>query len=277
MKKNNSRKIKRVTIVSLLILMTLTFSGIFSTVSAAPGPPTAFTATVSSRAAIDLAWTRDTENLTCVVKWASTEGPWSVTEGTEIYNGTAALYTHSELTFNTQYFYQIWAYNATNNEFSATNLSDNATTTDNNVATQSSASPSTCASVSDSQRLLQITIADPEGNATDWTITTSPNIGSSSGTDEANGTKECVIYGLDGSTTYIWTVSVWDDFEWTNASYTFSTSVAQSYPYNPPAEIDEVEPDDVKPFSTPSFELMTLIGAIGISVIVLRKKIKIKF
>ncbi|MCX6663263.1 MAG: type IV pilin N-terminal domain-containing protein, partial [Euryarchaeota archaeon] len=44
--------------------------------------------------------------------------------------------------------------------------------------------------------LLSITIQDPEGDLFNWTITTTPNIGSNTGTTTSNGTKTCTIAGL---------------------------------------------------------------------------------
>jgi len=72
--------------------------------------------------------------------------------------------------------------------------------------------------------LLSITIQDPEGDPISWTITTSPNIGTSSGNNELNGTKTCTIAGLTDSTTYTWTVKAYDGHHWTNKNYLFTTS-----------------------------------------------------
>ncbi|VVB60675.1 Uncharacterised protein [uncultured archaeon] len=72
--------------------------------------------------------------------------------------------------------------------------------------------------------LLSITIQDPEGDPFSWTITTSPNIGTSSGNNELNGTKTCTIAGLADSTTYTWTVKAFDGHHWTNKNYIFITS-----------------------------------------------------
>ena len=70
---------------------------------------------------------------------------------------------------------------------------------------------------------LNVTIEDPDGDTFDWTIETSPNIGSSSGTDDTNGTKTCSVSGLQAHTTYTWYVNVTDGEYWTNKTYTFTT------------------------------------------------------
>jgi len=70
---------------------------------------------------------------------------------------------------------------------------------------------------------LSITMQDPEGDYFNWTITTLPNIGNSSGTSASNGTKTCSVSGLAYSTTYTWTVRAYDVHDWTNQSFSFTT------------------------------------------------------
>jgi len=72
---------------------------------------------------------------------------------------------------------------------------------------------------------LSINIQDPDGDTFNYTISTSPNIGSSSGNESSNGSKSCSISGLDYSTTYTWYVSCMDtgSGNWTNNSYQFTT------------------------------------------------------
>jgi hypothetical protein len=82
---------------------------------------------------------------------------------------------------------------------------------------------------------LTIMIRDLEGDVFNWSITTSPNIGSNAGTTAANGTKSCSISGLSYSTTYHWYVVCKDvgSNHWKNASYWFTTA-AESQGGNPP-------------------------------------------
>jgi predicted double-glycine peptidase len=70
--------------------------------------------------------------------------------------------------------------------------------------------------------LLTVLVQDPEGKHINWTITTTPNIGSSAGTNEYNGTKTCAIAGLTYSTMYNWTVKVNDGSKWKNTTYSFA-------------------------------------------------------
>jgi parallel beta-helix repeat protein len=78
--------------------------------------------------------------------------------------------------------------------------------------------------VSVSLSILRVTIEDYDGDSFNWTITTSPNIGSSSGTAENNGTKNCSLtVSLTYSKTYYWYVHAYDGTYWTNKTYWFKT------------------------------------------------------
>jgi DNA-binding MarR family transcriptional regulator/PKD repeat protein len=70
---------------------------------------------------------------------------------------------------------------------------------------------------------LSIMIQDPEGAPFDWFITTSPDLGNSSGTGATNGTKTCNVSGLSYGTHYTWTVCAYDGMLWTNQSFFFTT------------------------------------------------------
>jgi chitodextrinase len=89
----------------------------------------------------------------------------------------------------------------------------------------SSPNPNGSANVPISTASLSINIQDPNGDTFNYTISTSPNIGSSSGSEASNGSKSCSISGLDYSTTYTWYVSCMDtgSGNWTNKSYWFTT------------------------------------------------------
>lgn len=73
--------------------------------------------------------------------------------------------------------------------------------------------------------VLSIDLADPNGDGIDWSIETSPDIGSSTGNSEANGSKTCSITNLNYSTNYTWYVNATDGVLWTRNYYTFTTSV----------------------------------------------------
>ena len=72
-----------------------------------------------------------------------------------------------------------------------------------------------------------ITIEDPEGDLFNWTIETSPNIGSSSGNDESDGVKLCPVGGMTRGTRYTVFVNATDPIgsgDSTNETYWFIVS-----------------------------------------------------
>ncbi|EMR74686.1 nitrous oxidase accessory protein [Thermoplasmatales archaeon SCGC AB-540-F20] len=79
--------------------------------------------------------------------------------------------------------------------------------------------------VSISLSSLGVMIEDPDGDSFNWSIETSPYIGSNSGTGEYNGTKTCDISGLEYATAYRWYANVTDSgsSQTTNTIYTFTT------------------------------------------------------
>jgi len=79
---------------------------------------------------------------------------------------------------------------------------------------------------------LSLTISDQNEDDINWTIETSPEIGSSSGNNEGNGVKYCSVSNLDYSTTYHWFVNATDGDNWKRKIYTFTTENAQGS--NPP-------------------------------------------
>jgi len=72
---------------------------------------------------------------------------------------------------------------------------------------------------------INVTIEDQQGDPINWTIETSPNIGSqdNSSSSEGNGSKVCSVSGLTYGTTYTWYVNASDDIDWSNETYVFTT------------------------------------------------------
>jgi parallel beta-helix repeat protein len=91
---------------------------------------------------------------------------------------------------------------------------------------------------------LSVTIEDYDGDSFDWTIQTSPDIGSSSGAGEYNGIKTCAISGLNYDVTYTWYVNATDTGSGLTrrASYTFTTESTTTN--NPPYEPSNPDPDN---------------------------------
>ncbi len=75
---------------------------------------------------------------------------------------------------------------------------------------------------------LQFTLTDYQHDPINYTVTTTPNIGSDSKINVANGRYSLLINNLSPSTTYTWTVTATDGTHTRNATYTFTTkSVSQ--------------------------------------------------
>jgi len=79
---------------------------------------------------------------------------------------------------------------------------------------------------------VSIVVEDIEGDIFDWSIETSPNVGSVYGSNDVNGTKVCSISGLDFETTYTWFVNATDaeSDQWSRKVFTFTTRDTSNYP-----------------------------------------------
>ncbi len=141
---------------------------------------------------------------------------------TSVYDGTYTVLI-SGLTYSTTYNWSVKATDGTH----WTNVSYTFTTQAepvNDPPVFSNPYPANGSNgVSTSLPSLSITIQDPEGDLFNWMITTSPDVGSNTGTGASNGTKTCPISGLTNYTTYTWYVQATDGTSWTNETYTFTT------------------------------------------------------
>jgi len=160
--------------------------------------------------------------------------------------------------YSTTYF---WSVNCTDGT-EWTNTTYYFTTESNTAPTISSPSPSDGATgVSIGLSSLSVSIADAE-DTFDWTITTSPNIGSSSGSGESDGTKTCSVSGLTYDAYYTWTVSATDGVTWTNTTYDFTV---ESDPGGGPGDPNEApqitlyNPSDESYIAQPQPVCMVLI------------------
>ena len=120
------------------------------------------------------------------------------------------------------------------------------TTESNTVPSISNPNPvngSTGVSVDTSS--ISVTIADSE-TSFNWTITTSPDIGSDSDNDETDGTKTCTVAGLSYDAVYYWTVTAYDGLLWTNTTYHFTveSDPGGGPPPNSAPVISEEYPED---------------------------------
>lgn len=186
-------------------------------------PPSNFVAHTHNKTQINLSWIKG-ENASHTYIERNTSQNWTRGEGVFVYNGTGTSTTNSSLLPNTRYYYQAWSWNETDNVWSVTNVT--ATNITNRLPRFSSESPTNGSTgISTGTSTLTITIQDPDGDQFNWSITTSPNVGSNSETNASNGTKSCSISGLGYDTTYYWYVSCEDvnSSNWANATYHFVT------------------------------------------------------
>jgi hypothetical protein len=118
---------------------------------------------------------------------------------------------------------------------------------------------------------LRVTIEDLDGDLFDWTIETSPDFGSASGTGESDGEKICysmIDCCLEPDTTYTWFVNATDEGsgKTTSVVYSFTTesvNLPPDIPFDPSPrdnqEYVEVDPTILKVTVTdPEDESMTV-------------------
>ena len=70
---------------------------------------------------------------------------------------------------------------------------------------------------------LQFTLTDYQYDLMNYTVTTNPYVGSSTGISVRNGMHTLSISNLAPSTTYTWAINVTDGTHWTNKTYIFRT------------------------------------------------------
>ncbi len=78
---------------------------------------------------------------------------------------------------------------------------------------------------------IQFTLKDYQGDAMDYTVETSPNIGSQQQSDVYDGTYTVPISGMIFGGVYHWFVNVTDGTHWTKKDYSFSTGYPS--PFDP--------------------------------------------
>jgi hypothetical protein len=143
-------------------------------------------------------------------------------EGNNVYNGVFNVSING-LQDSTTYSWQVIATDGTHTNastftFTTTGLLNTAP----DISDPSPANGSTDVAVTLTS--LSFTLTDAQNDLMNYTVLTSPNIGSGSGTNVAGGGYNVSISGLSYSTTYSWTVSATDGKEWTNKTFYFTTA-----------------------------------------------------
>ncbi len=204
-----------------------------------PSPPTPFTATAVNRTQIDLSWTKANGADTTYIE-RNTAETWNRGEGVEVYNNTGTSYSDTGLTQGTTYYYQAWSYNTTDNVWSSTYSSDNATTNANAppgpFSNEYPANESNYVSVYNAY--LKINCSDADGDT--LTLTFYWGNGTAIAFTTINAGDQGSLYlpdyiepdwlmhrNYNTTTTYTWYVIADDGFDTTQSDiYHFNTSYA---------------------------------------------------
>jgi len=146
-------------------------------------------------------------------------------------NGSKEANITATLPYNTRVYWWANASNATyynNQTFWFDSITNNTPATSDLVPANGSTS------IALNQGTINWTINDTEGDYMNYTVTTSPHIGSDSGTTVLNSSREFAISPLAHATTYYWTIHLTDNISWRNETYSFTTISASENPPNAP-------------------------------------------
>lgn len=186
-----------------------------------PDPPTDFNATKINLTAINLTWTKNISADTTYIE-VNSEALWDFGNGTEIYNNTGEQWTYDGLPPD-HYYFQAWSYNDTDNTYSSTYEEADVLTGENDPVVLSNELPTNGSSPIDiMQSSVSILLSDNESDTISYMIH-SPYLTNESGSGGNNTYTASVITPLPFDTVITWYVNATDGFEWTNATYQFTT------------------------------------------------------
>jgi len=198
--------------------------------------PASLTATPWNQTAINLSWTINGGIDTAVLivnESGWTNYPNAVTNGTELYNGTNLTFNHTGLVKATTYYYSIWGYNKTDNNYSLGYDSAQGTTQgDISILNEYPANKSTGVERPPTNFSISVTGTNLDINFSFLNMNGTSDVYESfkTWTGESAGRIEFTPPGLDdtrfvwGNTTYHWYVNITDGSTWLNKSFWFNTS-----------------------------------------------------
>jgi hypothetical protein len=97
---------------------------------------------------------------------------------------------------------------------------------------------------------LSFRISDADGDRMDYSVSTSPNIGSGSGSFKKNGVYSVPVSGLEGNTEYSWHVVVNDEYDSVEKTFSFTTEMIAPVVSDPfPVDGDGWVPVDISELS----------------------------
>jgi len=200
--------------------------------------PTNLQANTYNNSCINLTWSLCTDGADSNVLLVNESGwvsyPLTPTNGTEIYNGTEAFYNHTGLGNGTSYYYTIWGYNLTNNNYSIVNETTSATT-QGEMESYGPYPANQSTGISRPPANISIWV---NGTGLDiyiyfWNMTPATNTStllkhwSGDGGHYEESNTNLTARGTDflwGDTQYQWWVNITDGSEWYNQSYWYNTT-----------------------------------------------------
>lgn len=108
-------------------------------ISEIPTPPSV-SAHVEGSTSINFTWTKGEGADSTRIEYSTTPGPWSLGNGTLLYEDCGDSYLHTELTPHTTYYYQFWSWNDSYSRYSDIYISIQRTTL-NNIPEMSTPNP----------------------------------------------------------------------------------------------------------------------------------------
>ena len=199
-----------------------------------PDPPTDLVATKINLTAINLTWTKNLSADTTYIE-VNSEAPWDFGNGSQVYNGTGKQITIDGLTPD-HYYFQAWSYNTTDAVYSSTYAEADVLTGVNTPVWQLNEVPTNGSMDIDIlQPTVNITVADNESDTISYSIH-SPYLTNISGSGGNNTYTATLNTPLPYDTLITWYVNATDGFEWTNATYSFTTRT--QYEPNAPSDIE---------------------------------------
>jgi len=200
--------------------------------------PTSFSASTWNRTAINLSWSNCDDGFDASVVTVNESGwasyPINPSNGTEIYNGTNQTYNHTNLYNSTTYYYTIWGWNNTAQNYSLSNGTDSATT-QGAISVFSPYPVNNSFEISVPPTNISVSVTGSSLDVYFYLINMSPETNTTtlvynwSGVDSGrvplndlastNGTTEFIF----GHTPYIWHVNVTDGIDWVNNTYYYQT------------------------------------------------------
>ena len=163
--------------------------------------------------------------------------PATRVDGINVYADSNSYYHHTHLDPTTTYYYRVWERanwsDPVEIQYSDGNESDEKYYAGTQPVFSNPNPANESIDVSTSTVSWNITIESPTGATFNWSIETSPNIGSNNANTANNGSKIATISGLGASVTYTVFVNASEtsNSQWSNETYWFTTENIVFVPY----------------------------------------------